>query len=114
MTDIIGDCSPSTKRTALKKHKRKYALCEIFNADMLDVLNDVKVLEVAAQIGKTIYLIRALKQEELDIAEEKSGWAVGIPTSYAICKSSARLTLFPAPDEDGYTLLVTARADLSS
>jgi hypothetical protein len=105
MTNIIGDFSPSPKRMALKKHQRKYPVSEIFHADML---GEGLTVEIAAQVGKFVYPLCALKQEELDVAEEKSGWAVGIPTSYAICKASARVTLFPAPDQDGYTLLVTS------
>jgi len=67
-------------------------------------------LNVSVQIGKFVYPLCALEQEEIDAIEKQSGWAVGIPTSYAIYKEAV-MTLFPAPDQAGYTLLVTSLND---
>lgn len=101
MTNIIEDNDRVSRSFALKKHKRRYALSEIYGENIRDG-QDYFSLKV--QVGLYCYPLYALTQLELDDAEEKSGWAVGIPTSYAVRKADASLTLFPAPDQDGYTL----------
>ena len=103
MTNVIEEDDRVSRPFALKKHKRRYALSEICSENIWD---GKAYVSLKVQVGKYCYPLCALSQLELDDAEEKSHWAVGIPTSYAVRKADASLTLFPAPDQDGYMLEV--------